>query len=150
MAGSRCPLPEPRAWHSAFVKVKGHATQAEVRSGKVRREDKEGNDAADTLARRGARQHRLNERTRARLIGCKRLATSVQHMMCDIIIARNLHSGHCLEGGAEIVEVPSDDDEVIGVSSEEDDVLDLLSEGGDDEDEGYVDDWHARRLRDPG
>ena len=39
----------------AFVKVKGHAKWSDVHSGAVSFADKRGNDAADVLARRGAR-----------------------------------------------------------------------------------------------
>ena len=37
-----------------FTKVKGHATNEQVDSGLVRREDKAGHDGADTAANRGA------------------------------------------------------------------------------------------------
>ena len=39
-----------------LTKVKGHATAAQVEEGRVKPEDKEGNDWADSFAERGAKQ----------------------------------------------------------------------------------------------
>ena len=40
-----------------ITKVKGHATQDDIDSGKVRSTDKEGNDKADAAAKKGIKQH---------------------------------------------------------------------------------------------
>ena len=39
------------------TKVKGHTTEEQVEDGKVKREDKEGNDEADRAANRGVEEH---------------------------------------------------------------------------------------------
>ena len=72
-----------------FVKVKGHAKVADVRAGRVDRVDKEGNDAADILARRGAALQEVGDGYKARMQSSKRLAEAVQRLMSDIIVARN-------------------------------------------------------------
>ena len=53
-----------------FVKVKGHAIAADVRAGRARDEDKQGNDAADFLARKGASLHKVDGSYRSRDLGC--------------------------------------------------------------------------------
>ena len=68
-----------------FSKVKGHAKEADVRAGIVQRVDKDGNDAADVLARRGAAMHAVDRGYKPRMRHSRRLAEAVQRMMVDII-----------------------------------------------------------------
>ena len=160
-----------------FVKVKGHAMMADVRAGSVSLEDKQGNDAADVLARKGAAQHAVDAGYKARMRASKRLAITVQRMMCDIVVARNGAAVSAADGESAVV-VPDDDCEsmisVISDGSEGSDatVINISSSGSDtggiayvpvedsehDKDEEEVeagaDDWQAShaapRVRDPG
>ncbi|CAE8637059.1 unnamed protein product [Polarella glacialis] len=50
-------LMESRAGDVVVSKVKGHASERDVRSGRVKREDNVGNDAADLIAVEGAKSH---------------------------------------------------------------------------------------------
>ena len=69
-------------------KVKGHATQRDVRSGIVKPEDKYGNDAADRLATAGAAEHGLSD-VLVRLHKARSEVTAdVQAMMVGILQLR--------------------------------------------------------------
>eukprot|EP00973_Karenia_brevis_P073572 10222990-Karenia_brevis.AAC.1 len=70
-------------------KVKGHAKALDVKAGTVTQEDKDGNDAADWLATRGADQHELDSDALFRSQRLAVLACSVQSMMVEIVCARN-------------------------------------------------------------
>jgi ribonuclease HI len=71
-----------------FTKVKGHASKTDVRRGRVRSQDKTGNDAADLLATAGAAAHALPE-SRVREYKLRMaVAHDVQCMMTDIVAAR--------------------------------------------------------------
>ena len=64
------------------VKVKGHAKWSDVRSGTVAWADKRGNDAADVLARRGAKAHAIDEAFESKLraaLGGSGLCDDVRH-----------------------------------------------------------------------
>ena len=79
-----------------LVKVKGHATWSDVRSGVVAWADKRANDAADGLARRGAKAHALDEAFASRVRGERRLTRVVQ-AICLILLSRgmNIAYRHC-------------------------------------------------------
>ena len=73
-------------------KLKGHATERDVQTGRVTRCDKEGNDCADRLARQGAAKHAIDP-AKARYTRTRTaLARDVQRMMIDIVHARNMVS----------------------------------------------------------
>ena len=70
------------------TKVKGHASERDVRTGRVLKQDKVGNDAADCLASACANSHALCPQ-RVRDYKLRRAVTQdVQTMMVDIIEAR--------------------------------------------------------------
>ena len=120
-----------------WVKVKGHATLADVRAGVVSGFDKQGNDAADALARRGAAGHAVDAGHSARLRHCKRLAQAVQRLMCDIVEARNAAAGMTSvpNDGASVLEVDNEGEEgeVFSVSSEGEGGVDIIIDDESDE-----------------
>ena len=81
-------LSERASWDITFVKVKGHAKDSHVRRGLVSLVDKQGNDAADSLAVQGASLHAVpdpicQERMRRRVI-----ARRTQKMMLTVLRKR--------------------------------------------------------------
>ncbi len=85
-------LLEDRGRESVKVsKVKGHASRRDIRTGKVKLQDKIGNDAADRLATAGAAAHSLPQ-SRVRAVKLRAaVAEDVQRLMVDIIAARGVH-----------------------------------------------------------
>ncbi len=80
---------ESAALHPAeFHKVKGHATVADVASGRVRPQDKYGNDKADDRATGGAAQHALSIGGIRVELEQRRKLRDVQRMMVAIAMAR--------------------------------------------------------------
>ena len=71
-----------------FVKVKGHATEGDVTAGRVRPEDKAGNDAADGLACAGADEHAMSNDIVTKTVLHRHAAVEVQKMMLSILAAR--------------------------------------------------------------
>ena len=69
-------------------KVKGHASERDVRSGRVARRDKVCNDAADRLACTGACMHTIDPEIANELKLRAAVAKDVQSMMVDIMEAR--------------------------------------------------------------
>ena len=150
----------------SFVKVKGHATWSDVRSGAVERSDKRGNDAADVLARRGAKAHVIDEAFASRVRGTRRVAGAVQAMMADIVAARNGHRAASagVFVGEDCISVSSDDcdtvfsDDCVSVCSDDSGdggaCIIITSESEHGEAESGVDEWQGSatppRLRDPG
>lgn len=127
-----------------FVKVEGHSKWSDVAAGKVSYADKQGNDAADALARKGAAAHVLVEGFVAKVRTRRRLAMAVQNMMCGIVEARNAR-----QACAPVVvdcddQRDSEDEEVIDFSSDEHDghLRDVVwpsdSDSADDGDEPDV------------
>ena len=74
--------------HVRFVKVKGHAKKIHVASGEVLAIDKWGNDAADTLAVRGASMHAIPAKLGAAKAKRQAQAKAVHSMMLRILKAR--------------------------------------------------------------
>ena len=73
------------------TKVKGHAKQRDVDSGRVRPEDKLGNDGADALAVRGAKSRMVPAHLVQRAEERRDLAQRVHRMMLEITKARRAH-----------------------------------------------------------
>ena len=67
-----------------FRWVKGHATEADVKAGKVRAADKQGNDGADTLAVEGSALHEVDPRQKESARRRVEVARAVQRMMLHI------------------------------------------------------------------
>ena len=63
----------------SYKKVKGHATEEMVASGKATREDKEGNDEADSAADRGSNNEQSSLYTLTKMLAARhaRLAATV-------------------------------------------------------------------------
>ena len=84
---------QARGPHSIRItKVKGHATEEMVRSGKVREEDKEGNDKADRAADLGVKLHRegaieFSHWLSSRRKKYKRLMTEVYKVIAEVMEA---------------------------------------------------------------
>ena len=76
----------PDAVH--FYKVKGHATDADVRGGRVDLHEKHGNDGADTLACLGADAHQVARESVAAATFQREAAVRAQRMMVEIVKAR--------------------------------------------------------------
>ena len=72
----------------SISKVQGHATSADVRSGKVRQHDKQGNDRADALAVAGAAANASDDNNRRAYIEKMAFTMNVQSLMLDILNAR--------------------------------------------------------------
>ena len=68
--------------------VKGHATEHHILRGLSTREDKEGNDGADSLATRGAALHAAPEHLPRDAAWTLAAAKTVQRMMIAILVAR--------------------------------------------------------------
>ncbi|CAE8631464.1 unnamed protein product [Polarella glacialis] len=77
-------LMESRAGDVVVSKVKGHASERDVRSGRVKREDKVGNDAAALLAVEGAKSHAVSASAVAAQKQRVAVIEDVQRMMLDI------------------------------------------------------------------
>ena len=128
----------------SFVKVKGHATWSDVRSGAVEWSDKRGNDAADVLARRGAKAHVIDEAFASRVRGTRRVAGAVQAMMADIVAARNGHRAASagVFVGEDCISVSSDDcdtvfsDDCVSVCSDDSGDGGVIDVTDSDESEG--------------
>ena len=71
-----------------ITKVKGHATQGDVRAGRISEADRAGNRMADMLAKRGAAQHDIDPYFVAYIQNKKQLTKSVHNMMLEIMLAR--------------------------------------------------------------
>ncbi|CAE8636270.1 unnamed protein product [Polarella glacialis] len=82
-------LSERQPGQVTVKKIKGHATAKDVIAGLISTQDRCGNHAADTLAVAGARSHAMDPQTRKSVLGRTVLAQGVQHMMTDIVSARN-------------------------------------------------------------
>ena len=81
------------ASRSSAVKVswvKGHAKQVDITRGRSTKEDKEGNDGADALARAGAKLHAIQSEVLEAAMQRRHWAASVQQMMVTILHARLL------------------------------------------------------------
>jgi ribonuclease HI len=92
-------LLQSRTSEVTISKVKGHASEQDVRKKKVEWFDKRGNDAADELASAGARQHAVSADEVQRDLARKAVARDVQLMMIDTLCARSeasrsSHIGH--------------------------------------------------------
>ena len=70
-------------------KVKGHASNRDVASGRVTAVDKEGNDAADSLATCGADLHVLDKETLHLAMARCQVAMSVQRLTMAILECRS-------------------------------------------------------------
>ena len=81
-------LLQTRRSHFHISKVKGHASRSDVLKGRVKAEDKHGNDSADTLARAGAALHALPPAVVHAAKHRHAVAESVQRMMVEIVLAR--------------------------------------------------------------
>ena len=81
-------LQEAPDGHLQFTKAKGHATEADVKSGMVSAFDRQGNDAADRLAVAGACAAHVHPRDRHKAQERILLAMEVQGMMLKIAQAR--------------------------------------------------------------
>ena len=79
---------EARSASTLFIKVKGHATAADVSEGKVRPEDKIGNDTADQLACAGADGHAVPEEVVLKAKLQRHAAVEVHGMMLEILAER--------------------------------------------------------------
>ena len=82
--------------------VKGHATETDVVRGRVTREDKIGNDGADTLAVAGAALHTISSEVVA--VACQRRRHAIQthRMMLAILAERNSHEQEAADRGSEM------------------------------------------------
>ncbi|CAE8603203.1 unnamed protein product [Polarella glacialis] len=85
-------LMESRAGDVVVSKVKRHASERDVRSGMVKKEDKVRNDAADLLAVEGAKSHAVPASAVAAQKQRVAATEDVQRMMLDIIAARAAHT----------------------------------------------------------
>eukprot|EP00973_Karenia_brevis_P093986 12420192-Karenia_brevis.AAC.1 len=113
-----------------FTWVTGHATWIDVKSGRVARENKLGNDFADFLARSGAARHPPNLLLQASVENTRFLTVQVQTMMVKIVQARNSKS-KCITETLDLdaqgyVLSATDLDDCIDVSSPSDDCVELL------------------------
>ena len=75
-----------------FTWVKGHATLRDVQCGRVLLEDKQGNDAADALAVKGAPVHAVPSAILQRALQRKEDALAVQKMMLRILAMRDVRA----------------------------------------------------------
>ena len=73
-------------------KVKGHASHRDVKRGKVKMQDKVGNDGADALATTGAAAHALPPHVVRRTMLQFAVTEDVQRLMVDIVTARSSHA----------------------------------------------------------
>ena len=79
--------------NQALRKVKGHATEEDIRNGKSNRKDKEGNDLSDELADKGVEAIagiglvKLGKWCEARLKKYKKLLNRVHKMLVAVITA---------------------------------------------------------------
>ena len=73
-----------------FTKIKGHAKEKLVRSGKVRRIDNNGNDHADALAVRGANTHAIPQEIVMAATARKQLAVRTHKCMLDVLNTRKM------------------------------------------------------------
>ena len=73
-----------------FVKVKGHAKDEDVESGRVTPLDKHGNDSADSLARAGADAHAVPPVVVEQYAARRLCAKEVQCMMVRILQRRKI------------------------------------------------------------
>ena len=86
-------LIESRSMDSVTIsKVKGHASHRDVKQGKVKMQDKLGNDGADTLATTGAAAHALPPHVVRRVMLRFAVAEDVQRLMVDVVTARSSHA----------------------------------------------------------
>ncbi len=76
------------AGHVRIRKVKGHATVGDVMAGRVAAVDKARNDAADWLAKAGAKRHADNQKLYDTLSEACRTTRRAQLMMLEIREAR--------------------------------------------------------------
>ena len=76
----------------AITKVKGHASNRDVKKGRVQIWDKIGNDAADHLASAGAAAHALPADQVRKVKLRMAVAQDVQKLMVDIVAARSTHA----------------------------------------------------------
>ena len=82
-------LLEPRGPEAVFItKVKGHATDADVASGRVQAADKAGNDGADRLAVDAALQQQAPAELIAAAMHRKAQAIATHRMVIEILEAR--------------------------------------------------------------
>ena len=89
------------ASRSSAVKVtwvKGHVKQIDVTRGRCTKEDKEGNDGADALARAGAQLHAIPAEVLEAAQQRRHWATSVQQMMVTIVHTRQLAEQGVVDG----------------------------------------------------
>ena len=99
--------------HVLFTKVQGHATNDQVRRGVVIQLDKDGNDAADSLATLAAASHAAPADLRHRAACREAMTRATQTMMLKIMERRRAAEQQLGVNAPDVQESDSDDDEHV-------------------------------------